>query len=344
MKSNTKTIVTKEQIQEIISYHFGESTRVNYVEELTDGWFNAVYMINLEGEGVLGNKDMVLKTGIETGKYTIRYEKDIMKTELSIYDMLWETDIPVPQILARDSSKSIINCEYFIMERVLVDNWMNFEQMISKENHDKLLGDMAEYVGKLHRIKGNYFGYIKDDTSFHHKDWRSAFTAMVHMMVEDGKKDGIDLPYNIILEAFEKVWYILDEVKEASLVNFDLWSKNVMLGYKDGEFFISALIDHERAFYGDPHADFNAMNELCTDVSTSKIFKERYSKGKGEEFTYTLNDRIRLCMYKVYLSLLMGVEVYRYDEVDRREMLDYCHKEIQKDLIELNQLIVDKNN
>lgn len=343
MNSNTKSILNHTTIEYIIKHNFGNDLTISYIKELTDGWFNAVYIISFEEAidipAMSNCKEVVLKTGVQTGKYIITYEKDIMKTELNLYDKLLGTEIPVPKILARDLTKSIVDFEYFIMERLMVDNWMNFEDILSEENHNSLVGEMAYFVGKLHQIKGDYFGYIKEDESFHYDNWRTAFYEMVHMMIRDGKSDNVVLPYDDILDGFAPVWHLLEEIKEPRLVNFDLWTKNVMLGYKNNKFFISGLIDHERSFYGDPCGDFNAMNEICGDVGTNPIFIENYSKGLGEEFVYTKNDRIRLCMYKIYLSLLMGVEVYRYEEQDRIDMLDYCHKEIAKDLKELKELI-----
>lgn len=341
MNSNTKSIIADEVVQLLVSHNFGQEVEVKSVELINDGWFNAVYMIQLSKE-VCGTKDIVLKTGVQEHKYILRYEKDIMKTEVYIYSLLEKTIVPVPRILAKDFSRSLVDFNYFFMERLMGESWMNVQDKITELNHDKLIGQLAQYTAALHQIKGDYFGYIKDDVAYHYDDWKSAFRGMFQMMIEDGRKDKVDLPYDLILTTLEPLWDLMDEIKEPSLVNFDLWDKNIMLIQKEGEYVIDGFIDHERAFYGDPYAEFISSETLCGPVEENYIFQINYSKISGKPFTYTHNDKIRYYMYELYLALLMGVEVYRYNEEDTLDMLRYCNEAIQEFIGVINQLISEK--
>ncbi len=143
---------------------------------------------------------------------------------------------------------------------------------------------------------------------------------MVNMLIADGKKGNVPLPYEAVLNAFEPLWPLLEEIKEPCLGNFDMWKKNIMLKKQGNEYIIDGNIDLERAFYGAPYADFISSNTICGDVASCAAFKDNYSS----PFIYTKNDRIRLQMYIIYLTLMMGAEVYRYDDADTKSMLDYC--------------------
>lgn len=113
-----------------------------------------------------------------------------------------------------------------------------------------------------------------------------------------------------------------------------------MLAEKDGEYYIDGIIDHERAFFGDPYAEFISSATICGDVRQSPTFMDNYSLISGKPFTFTRNDQIRLYMYAVYVTLLMGVEVYRYNEGDTQERLAYCNRSIPELLSALQKYLL----
>lgn len=325
MNSTTKTILSKEIIQKIMEKHFGD-VQVQNVSELTEGWFNAIYIVDYTKDGEAFS--VVLKTGVEEGKYVLSYEKDLVRAELQVYDLLKGTIIPTAEILAKDFSWDLINCDYFIMERMMGDNWGRLTDQLIPENKDILVAELAQYTAALHQIKGPWYGYLKNDTFYQHPTWKDAFRGMIQMLMDDGKEQKLDLPYDELLEILEPYWYLLDDIKEPCLVNFDMWTKNIMLKKEeDGFYHIDAIIDLERAFYGDPYADFLSSNTVVGDVSTCQIFMDNYSKINGREFTFTNRDRVRLIMYFIYIIMMMGVEDYRKtDEQAKAEALKECRE------------------
>lgn len=339
MISNTKSNLSRETIEMIVRENFGKDIVVEHITELTEGWFNALYVLSFAGQGVLGYKELVLKTGVQSSKYVLSYERDIMRAEIYVYSLLEGTIVPIPKIITQDFSKSLVDCDYCFMEKLQGTNWMILDEKITPDNKEKLIAELARYTAALHNVKGDFFGYIKEDKQFQFPDWSSAFKGMMNTMIQDGRDQRLDLPYEAIMSAFEPLWVILNEITEPSLVNFDMWSKNIMLAEKDGEYYIDAIIDHERAFFGDPYAEFISSATICGDVLKSSIFMENYSLISGKPFTFTRNDRVRLYMYNIYLTLLMGVEVYRYSEEDTRQRLAYCNWKIPKDLLELKEFL-----
>lgn len=323
MNSTTKTVLTRDTIEKIMEKHFGD-VQVQNVTELTEGWFNAIYVVDYTKDGQ--SVSVVLKTGVEEGKYVLSYEKDMARAELAVYDMLEGTIIPTAKILARDLSRELIRCDYFIMERMTGDNWGHLNGKLTPENRELLVAELARYTAALHQIKSPWYGYIKDDHAYQYASWREAFQGFIKMAVSDGREQGLQLPYDELLEALEPCWFLLDNIKEACLVNFDMWTKNIMLKkQEDGLYHIDAIIDLERGFYGDPYADFISSNTVVGDVSTCQNFMKNYSSVSGKEFLYTDRDRARLVMYNIYLTLLLGVEVYRKtSEQEKEQALESC--------------------
>ena len=337
MKSTTKTVLTKETIQKIMEKHFGD-VKVLSVTELTEGWFNAIYVVIY----ATANNEctVVLKTGVEDGKYILTYEKEIMKTELEVYDLLASGIIPTPTILARDFSHELTDCNYFIMEYMTGDNWGHLDAQITPENKEILIAELAQYTAALHQNKGNWYGYLKDDAYYQHPTWREAFKGMVQMQIDDANAAGIETPFQRIIETFEPLWYLLDEITEPSLVNFDMWTKNIMLKQgEDGLYHIDAILDFERCFYGDAKAEFISSNTVVGDVCNSPVFQENYSKISGKAFTFDYHDKVRQLMYLVYLMMLGCVEIYRSDDSKvRAHQLAHSSEVILGMLDSLNEL------
>ena len=73
---------------------------------------------------------------------------------------------------------------------------------------------------------------------------------MIEYVLQDGERRHVDLgwDYEVIREVVAGNSGSLDEVTDPAYVEWDLWDSNVMI--RDGA--IVSIIDHERAFYGDP--------------------------------------------------------------------------------------------
>ena len=95
----------------------------------------------------------------------------------------------------------------------------------------------------------------------------------------------------------------LDEVVEPRFVEWDLWDNNVMV--KDGA--IVSIIDHERAFYGDPLMEGYFAGTVLRSFGDSSAFLRGYGRGQLTESELT-----RRRLYTLHLVLIMVIEtVYR---------------------------------
>jgi aminoglycoside phosphotransferase (APT) family kinase protein len=95
----------------------------------------------------------------------------------------------------------------------------------------------------------------------------------------------------------------LDEVTEPRFVEWDLWDGNVMV--KDGS--IVSIIDHERAFYGDPLIEGYFTGTVLRSFDYPSAFLRGYGHSQltGAELT-------RRRLYTLHLMLVMVIEtVYR---------------------------------
>ncbi len=327
MKSITKNLLTEEQIRNLAKVNFGDSCRVGNITELKGGMFNSAYLI----ERVDEKDSIVLKVSLKPGTKTLTYEKDPMPTEVAVFKMIEErTAIPTPRILAYDFSKKQIPGNYFFMTVLEGVAMSKVQKKMSKENLVELKKELAGCLAQLHHIKGEYFGYFTEDESRQFKTWKDAFLNMMSMILEDGKKNGTKLPYDRYEKVLKEKSGYLEGVKEPSLVDYDLWAGNVFVKQQGENYVLEGIIDFERAFWGDPMADFGGsvmlLDNIYEEADLWGIYKEQAEFGRD----LTKGDHIRRAFYGLYIYTIMAAETFRYDFLYGKIQRLFALKNIKK--------------
>ena len=314
MQSRTKSLLSQEEIVKLVRVNFGDLSQVGSIVELKGGMFNSAYLI----ERINEKDKIVLKVSVAPGAPTLTYEKDPMPTEVAVYQMVAEqTNIPTPKILACDFSKQHISSNYFFMTALEGETMNKIMKKISKENHEKIKMELGSYFAQLHQIKGSYFGYFTNDKKYQFNTWREAYLHMIQMIIKDGKMHQVKLPYGRIEKILKEKTHYLDQIKQPALVDFDLWTGNTFVKKMGDEYVIEGIIDFERAFWGDPYADFSATYLFTKDIRQEVSVWKGYQAETGISSEITREDLIRLNFYKLYLLTIMMVETYRYDFIVR---------------------------
>jgi aminoglycoside phosphotransferase (APT) family kinase protein len=327
MKSITKNLLTEDQIRNLVKVNFGDSCGVGNITELKGGMFNSAYLIERPQE-----KDgIVLKVSIKPGTKTLTYEKDPMPTEVAVFKLVEErTTIPTPRVLAHDFSKKHIPSNYFFMTALEGIAMNRVQKKMSKENEAALKKELAVYLAQLHHIKGDYFGYFTEDENRQYKTWKEAFLHMMSMLLEDGKKNGTKLPYERYERVLKDKSGYLEAVKEPSLVDYDLWSGNVFVKQQGENYALEGIIDFERAFWGDPLADFGGsvmlLDNIYEEADLWKVYQEKVKLGRE----LSKDDYIRRAFYGLYIYTIMAVETFRYGFVYSRIQGLFAMKNIKK--------------
>lgn len=306
MESVTKTRIPPETV-EILAQKAFPGCVLTEVRELTEGMFNTAYMIT--GTGI-PESGVILKAGPSAGTKVLTYEKDILKTEVAVYRLLEQTQVPTPRVLFADYSRKYVPCDYFFMTCIPGILWKNADEALMQASRPRLMEELGRINREIHSVVGPHYGYIKEEPRFQYDSWAKAFRGMVQDICDDGRKDGLTLPYDAVLDLVARHSAWLEEVTSPHLVDFDLWAGNVLLGQDENGYKISGIIDFERAFYGDPLGDFISAVMIYDHVEAEPEF----IRGYGSPIVMDESARIRMDLYRLYLALIMYVETYRYDE------------------------------
>jgi aminoglycoside phosphotransferase (APT) family kinase protein len=271
--------------------------------ELTDGWFNSAYRVLLDD-----GRPAVVKLAPPAGAAVLRYERGILATEAMVYRRLAALpggSVPTPELLHAG--------EEFLALSVLEGiPWDKVADRIRPSTRAALRRELGAITARLHTLapQDGRFGYPAGESGLSAPDWRTAFTAMVDALLDDADRwqSPLGVPPADIRTLVAEGGYALDEVTEPRLVHFDLWPGNIFvdLGADGTHARITGLIDHERAFWGDPAAELVSL-AFGGDTDPDSDLVAGYTEAGGS-LDFGPAFRHRLALYHLYLGLLLVVE------------------------------------
>ncbi|MDI5965463.1 phosphotransferase family protein [Streptantibioticus silvisoli] len=317
MESITKNRQSPDVLRAMIERAYGAGqvpAGDGWASELGHGWFNVAYRIRLRD-----GAEVVLKIAPPPGVEVMTYEHGAMSIELTTLDLLrTRTAVPVPAVDFADRSRELCDADYFFMPYIDADNLGIVAESLPAAERDALAEQLGAVNREINSVRGEHFGPLAGPG---HATWRQAFTTMIENVLLDGERRGVDIgwEYDTVRTVVAAHADSLDEVTEPRLVEWDLWASNVMV--RDGR--IVCVIDHERAFYGDPLIEAGFTGTQLPAFGDPAPFMRGYGHG---ELTGTEQTRRRL--YCLHLLLIMVIEtVYRghtdTDQYDRaRPRLD----------------------
>ncbi len=333
MKSKSKKPLTITEIQQIIEASFG-TTKLGLVMELTDGWFNTAYSIEIPDLG----QEVVMKVAPPSEVKILTYEKNIMKTEVQVNKILKEkTDVPVPEILSYNFNQDIINRDYFIMEKLKGIPWNKIKSKLSQKQNDHLKYKTGVYAAQINSIIGNYFGYFTDLKKSYNKSWKNTFVNMIKNVLDDGIELNAKIPQSPkdIMKLIENNATVLEDVKVPQLVHWDLWEGNIFIIKQEQEkCSIEGIIDCERALWGDPLIEYEFMH-----APSNQAFLEGFEAGTKEKFEFTNDLEQRRQLYNVYLFLIIIIEVNSrgYYGNEATKIIQWANFELQNNISHLEK-------
>ena len=271
--------------------------------EVTGGTFNTIYRLRL-GDGSAA----ILKLAPEPTAALLGYERGILRTEAAFYEQAHQrTGVPVPEVLHAGFVPQRVDGDFLLMSELPGIPW-HAQRRLGDSERQRLRHELGGLVARLHTMTGSAFGYPQESIGPLLSTWRAAFLAMVDAVLTDAERFAVELPRAgaRIRDAMHAHADVLDQVPTAVLVHFDLWDGNLLVDQASGPLRISGVIDAERAFWGDPAADFVSL-ALFGDIEQDGAFLAGYRAAGGRvQFRESLRARLRL--YRIYLYLIMLVE------------------------------------
>jgi aminoglycoside phosphotransferase (APT) family kinase protein len=253
-----------------------------------------------------GKFSSVFAVDSSSGRYVLRvappdsvrqlfYEYRMMRQEPAIHARLGsETSVPVPEIVAHDFSRELIDRDYLIMPRL--PGRPLSDAALSPPARRRSLREWGGYVAEIHALTDpeNRSGYLGEHRCMEPQPtWAEAFAVMYRKEMDDIVDCGVydRATADAAVALLEEHLDVFDHCDTSCLLHGDLWVTNLLVADDGG---VTAVLDFDRACWGDIEWDL-AIAEYCG--VTGDPFWEGY--GRRVE-THVGDAAMRRLFYLLY--------------------------------------------
>jgi aminoglycoside phosphotransferase (APT) family kinase protein len=303
-RSRTRIHLDPGEVTQLVRGALGSSARVASAQLLDGGTFNACWKVVLEG-----GQSLVLKVAPPPELPLLHYEQDLLRTEVDFYARAAQAGVPVPAVVGADFSRRAIGSDYFLMTCIAGLPLTQARRRLSREALRSVRAELGRCAARLAAVRGDHFGYSAAPVGTRAATWRAAFGAMLAILLRDAERLGVALPRPAadLMELVEACAPALDAVTTPSLVHFDLWDGNILVDVEADPPRLSGLIDGERAFWGDPLAEFASL-VLFGEIDRDVAFLQGWAEAAGRPLAFDTSERQRIALSQLYLYLIMRIE------------------------------------
>ena len=294
MNSSLYLECSKKELADIVSETL--QTEICAARLLTGGLFNTTYLVETEAY-----EKVVLRLGPVNRHLLMPFEHRLMEAEEYVYSLCAKQGVPVSEILAIDVTKKMIDRDFMIV-RYIPSRPMN-EMVLSPQDKARICYDIGTATAKMHSITAPRFGRIVDvKEAGGFLSWSGALLHELNEWERVGHPAALftEAEYDLIRRLFEWAVPFLDQIKEPHLVHTDLWLGNILI-QTVGELQFAAIIDADRAIWGDPDFEFSSIRWTYTE----KSFWDGYGPAPSQEY----ENQIRMGIYNL-LNKLWNTYVY----------------------------------
>lgn len=234
----------------------GPGARLQSPALIGEGHFNTSYRLDLAD-----GRRVVLRLGPESGDRLWRHEQQMMARECSVQPLLQSLGELIPRLLHADTSRRLVPRDWSVFEHRPGVVWETVMPRLRASDNEALWRDYGALVARLHALQGDRFGFPAPAAA--HGSVSGWFIDLIDGLSSDLAEQGVAVP---ALDDFRALIALpasrarLDAAVPAGqpprLVHGDLWPRNVLVQEGPQGWRLSALLDAERAFFGDPSAEW----------------------------------------------------------------------------------------
>lgn len=311
--------ISSQQLRLIFAKALG-TTQILWARLLEGGLFNTTYHVAYGPS----SEEAVLRLGPVNRHLLMGHEENLIHAEVHVCALCERHAIPSSQILAWDCSRRIVDRDYMIVQYIPSVPMNRAE--LSEEERNTLYQEMGIFLRRFHQIKGSSYGYISRILAGQgHSSWGGALLMEAEDIL-DRLEAHLGYSGAAVRDAFRQSRALLDAAGPPCLLHTDMWEGNVLLDRDTHA--ILAVIDGDRAVYGDP--DF----EFASSWMENPSLLAGYGIAPGKDVSPDLKKRRTL--YRLYYVLL---EAYTpFEKYGDRSPCGNSTQRIKELLAELDSL------
>lgn len=309
------------ELQKIVVDLYGNCTGIKEFQILKGGLYNTTYLVKTDD----GN--IVIRVAPINTHLLFDYEKDMMSSEPLLHELFKNKGIPTSAILKYSPQGSVIDREYIISQ--YIDSIPMNDLSLSNINLEYIYSEIGGYTRKLHEITNDRFGWKRPNGGKEYSEWSDFILGFAKECVNKASEyslfaqSDIDTFWQYINDS--EIIKLLDEIKQPQMIHTDLWQGNVLLTKTDATYRVAAIIDMDRAIFGDIYWDFITpwmINESFVNGYSQKICKDTSFEKRGDIY------RVISGFFSTYVVLIEYDDVEWYAKV-KNDTIKTLHNKLQ---------------
>jgi aminoglycoside phosphotransferase (APT) family kinase protein len=281
--------LTQTEISQVVNDLCGNHTKILDCVLLKGGVFNTSYLVKTNRD----RNGMVLRVAPVNRHLLYDFEKSMMSAEPLFYQLLQAKGIPTSEVMHYDNTYEVIDREYIIFKYIRSVP-MN-DRRVPEKARPSLYQRLGAIIRRLHDIQDEKFGWKRPTGELRMYDTWGAFLQRFAQEIAD-RSAAYALFRADVLTRFIDVFSHrgFDQIKPARMVHADLWEGNVLVCEEAGDWRIAALIDVDKALFGDPDLEFAYPTVLNDD----------FLQGYGPRASHSPETMLRRNAYRVLVSFM----------------------------------------
>lgn len=278
--------LTPHQIQALCERAFG-SAPVESARELGGGEHNNVYLVH-----IAKREPVILRVAPSAQRITPGREVYSLRQEHAILPYLAALGPLLPKTLAIDFTGQVLPRDYLFQTYMSGERWFDVAKDLTQAQDDALWRALASQARTISTVEGSAFGHPHPGRQY--PSWSATMLAWLERTSRDAERAEVDAgAIWAIREIAAARADLLDEITTPRLCPGDLWTFNVLIDCSAELPTITAVLDNDGYYWGDPMASWT-MHLLPRRATphVQQVFWEVY--GKPEE---TLGMRFRALVY-----------------------------------------------
>jgi aminoglycoside phosphotransferase (APT) family kinase protein len=319
MTNDVQHTLTRDQIAAMCRRGFGSAAHIESVQELTGGTFNETYLLELVGEG-----NVILRVAPLPAADIYWDEVALMRREWHMLPFFASIAPLMPKVLLADFTHQLIAQDYMFQTFLDGEWWEDIEDELIPDENAALWRQFGAITKQIHATTGERIGYPYPARSFDR--WSDVILDRFARIVEQMQVHQLDLPGFAAIAALARTNIaFLDEIKTPALLHGDLWIFNLLVRRGAGEPTITDVLDADRAWWGDPLADWTMF---CLSIRSKEPNWQQpcaaFFAGYGE----LGQDRATLFRQEVYKAMHIGASVVWFVRQGDRESIARARQDI----------------
>ena len=250
MSNSLPAKLTLDQITAMCQRGFGNKAKLKSLQELGGGTFNETYLVELTG----GTR-AILRAAPSPTTETYWDDVALIRREHHILPFFASIATLMPKIIMTDFTHQVVERDYVFQAAIDGKRWSDIEDELTPDENAGLWHQCGEIVRRIHATTGEWFGYPYPGVRF--TKWGDMVLDRFARIFESMSA------YQCDVTAFKTVSDIacahvslFDEIQPSHLLHGDLWTFNLLVTHGNGQPTITGVLDTERAWWGDPMADW----------------------------------------------------------------------------------------